>query len=101
MELISKNDLIRYIKCWCIGEGIGHDQKTFLRAIQDQEIVEVVPLSMIDDIKAEIDHDLKNAPYWYDEEHLEELGGFQDGLEHALEIIDKHIGKESHEKETC
>lgn len=43
-------------------------------------------------IKAEIDHDLKDAPYLYDEEHLDELYGFQDGIEHVLHIIDKHIG---------
>lgn len=59
-----------------------------------QKVINQEVNKVLDDIKAEIDHDLKNAPYWYDEEHLEELGGFQDGLEHALEIIDKHIGKE-------
>ena len=49
--------------------------------------------SVLKDIKVEIDHDLKNAPYWYDEEHLDELGGFQDGLDRAIEIINKHIEK--------
>ena len=68
---------------------------------------DVMSMSVIDDIKAEIDHDLKNAPYWYDEEHLDELNGFQDGLERAMKIINKHIversedAKDSKNEHTC
>ena len=86
MELISKNDLIRYIKCWCIGEGIGHDQKTFLRAIQDQEIVEAVPLSMIDDIKAAIEELIKT----YERNYGKDLGMIF-GLKNAIDIIDEKL----------
>jgi len=42
------------------------------------------------EIKARIDHDLKDAPYMYDVEHLVELYGYQDGLEHALNVIDEY-----------
>lgn len=38
-DLISRKALIDYIKNWDIGCGIGHDQKTFLNAIEEQPSV--------------------------------------------------------------
>ena len=45
---------------------------------------------VLDKIRAEIDCDMREAPYMYDDEHLDELYSYQDGLEHALNIIDKY-----------
>lgn len=33
---------------------------------------------------------MQEAPYMYDDEHLDELYGYIDGLEHILNIIDKY-----------
>ena len=45
---------------------------------------------VLDKIRAEIDHDMREAPYMYDDEHLDELYSYQEGLEHTLYIIDKY-----------
>ena len=35
-DLISRKALIDYVKAWQIGCGVGHDQKTFINAIDEQ-----------------------------------------------------------------
>lgn len=59
---------------------------------RDIPILEVCikELTALDKIKAEIEHDMREAPYMYDDEHLDELYSYQDGLEHTLNIIDKY-----------
>ena len=52
--------------------------------------VEMIPITVLEDIRAEISYILKHAPYLYDNEHLEELDGMQAGLSKCLKIIDKH-----------
>ena len=48
-------------------------------------------LENLDKIRSDIDYELHEAPYHYDDDHLIELYGYQDGLEKALSIIDKHF----------
>lgn len=41
-DLISRKALIDYVKAWQIGCGVGHDQKTFINAIEEQPPAEAV-----------------------------------------------------------
>ena len=42
-------------------------------------------------IRSDIDYELHEAPYLYDDDHINELYSYQDGLEKALSIINKHF----------
>ena len=53
---------------------------------------ESVPMSVIEDIMTEITAELDNRPSF---EFDEWTAGFNDGIRTALDIIDKHIGKEN------
>ena len=87
-------ELHNYHFCNLTGNLVENNLDDGTRA-GDCPLKEVSDNSVLEDIKAKLDHDLKEAPYMYDDEHLDELYGFQDGLEHALHIMDKHIdGKE-------
>ena len=70
-------------------EATKEERESIARYI-DSISVEMIPITVLENIRAEISYTLKNAPYLYDNEHLEELDGMQDGLNEALEIIDKH-----------
>lgn len=43
-DLISRTALINYIKAWDIGNGIMHDQDTFIDAVNSQEVVDAKPV---------------------------------------------------------
>lgn len=57
---------------------------------------------VLDKIRAEIEHEMIEAPYMYDDDHFGELYGFQDGLKDALHIIDKYRAEseEEHNEQT-
>lgn len=50
-DLISRAALINYIKAWDIGNGIAHDQSTFIDAVNAQEVVDAVEVVRCKDCK--------------------------------------------------
>ena len=58
--------------------------------------INAVPMSVIDDIKAEIESMMKRIrPRFESMEVVVYTRGFNDGICNALKIIDKHIGERS------
>ena len=55
---------------------------------------------ILENISKDVDYELHECPYHYDENHLEELYSYQEGLEYAENVIngwkDKVYGKDIH-----
>lgn len=102
-DLIDREKLLKQLKISADHhEENSRDYVLMLRdrtIVREQPTVNAIPKSVIEGIKAELAHDLKEAPYMYDDKHLNELYGFQDGIEHAIKVIDKYMESEDKEQE--